>query len=59
VYEHRNVIVEAGKITQVTESAAKVEETTIVDGRARTLIPWFFDSHVHAVNDVGGPSFPT
>jgi hypothetical protein len=52
VYEHRNVIVEAGKIKQVTESAAKVEETPIVDDRGRTLIPGFFDSHVHAVNDV-------
>lgn len=51
VLDHRNVIVEAGRIKQVTDSATEIDETTVVDGRGRTLIPGLFDSHVHAIND--------
>jgi imidazolonepropionase-like amidohydrolase len=43
--EHRTVQVENGRI--VAEGNLSVRGAEVIDGRGRTLLPGFFDSHVH------------
>jgi imidazolonepropionase-like amidohydrolase len=52
VHEHRNVLIENGKITRISDASLKVRGAKIVDGRGRTLLPGLFDAHVHMPNNV-------
>ncbi len=50
--EHRSVLVDSGRILQVAGPDLLVRGATVIDGRGRTLVPGFFDAHVHLPNDV-------
>ena len=52
VHEHRNVLIENGKITRISDASLKVRGAKIVDGRGRTLLPGLFDAHVHMPNNM-------
>jgi imidazolonepropionase-like amidohydrolase len=47
VLEHRNVLIEGGKIAQIGGLEVKVAQAEIVDGKGRTLLPGLIDAHVH------------
>lgn len=47
VLEHRNVIVEGGKISRMGGPETQPPNTEIIDGRGRTLLPGLFDAHLH------------
>lgn len=47
VFEHRSVLIENGKISRLSDASLKVRGAEIVNGRGRTLLPGFFDAHVH------------
>jgi imidazolonepropionase-like amidohydrolase len=45
--EHRSVLIVNGKISRIAGSDLKAGDAQVVDGRGRTLLPGFFDAHVH------------
>jgi imidazolonepropionase-like amidohydrolase len=47
VLEHRNVLVEDGKIRRVGGPETPAANAEIIDGRGRTLLPGLFDAHLH------------
>ena len=47
VLEHRSVLIDAGKITQIGDAELKVSNADVIDGRGRTLLPGLIDAHVH------------
>src|SRR5205814_9289974 len=47
VTEHRSVVVEDGKLSRIDDATLRFENSEIIDGRGRTLLPGFFDAHVH------------
>ena len=47
VFEHRNVLIENGKISRISDASLKVQRAEIVDGHGKTLLPGLFDAHVH------------
>jgi imidazolonepropionase-like amidohydrolase len=47
VFEHRNVLVEDGKISRIGGTELRVPDAEVVDGRGRTLLPGLIDAHVH------------
>jgi imidazolonepropionase-like amidohydrolase len=47
VLEHRTVLVENGKIARIASAAFGAPGAEVIDGRGRTLLPGFFDAHVH------------
>jgi imidazolonepropionase-like amidohydrolase len=52
VLEHRNVVIEDGKIALIGDRRLKAPNgAEIVDGRGRTLLPGLFDAHVHLPPD--------
>ena len=51
VSEHRNVLVENGRISRIGGPELTFPPTTdVVDGRGRTLLPGFIDAHVHVTD---------
>src|ERR1700739_2641158 len=54
VLERRNVVVDAGKVTQITEANLNLPGLRVVDGQGRTLLPGLFDAHVHISEDIDG-----
>jgi imidazolonepropionase-like amidohydrolase len=44
----RDVLVQDGKVARVGQRIAAAEGARVVDGRGRTLLPGFIDSHTHA-----------
>ncbi len=50
VLEHRSVLIENGKISQIGDASLKAPGATIIDGRGKTLLPGLFDAHVHMPN---------
>lgn len=54
VLEARSVVVNGGKITNVTEAKINLPGVDIVDGQRRTLLPGLIDAHVHISEDVAG-----
>jgi imidazolonepropionase-like amidohydrolase len=52
VLEHRNVLVEGGKIGRIGGPELNVTNAEVVDGRGRTLLPGLIDAHVHLPNPV-------
>ncbi|MEZ4416748.1 MAG: amidohydrolase family protein [Gemmatimonadota bacterium] len=51
VREGRTVVVDDGRILQVTEAGAATGATEVVDGTGRYLIPGLWDFHVHLTYD--------
>jgi imidazolonepropionase-like amidohydrolase len=47
VFEHRNVLVENGKISRIDGTKQRVSSAETIDGRGRTLLPGLFDAHLH------------
>ncbi|UGQ45613.1 CIA30 family protein [Massilia endophytica] len=47
MHEHRNVLIEDGRIADADYKGA-AGPATVVDGKGRTLLPGLIDSHVHA-----------
>jgi imidazolonepropionase-like amidohydrolase len=47
VLEHRNVLIENGKISRVGGSELKVPSAQVIEGAGRTLLPGLIDAHVH------------
>ena len=47
VTEHRNVLVENGKIARIGGPEVKSSQAEIVEGKGRTLLPGLIDAHVH------------
>jgi imidazolonepropionase-like amidohydrolase len=54
VLERRNVVVDAGKVTQITQAKLNLPGLRVVDGQGRTLLPGLFDAHVHISEDIDG-----
>jgi imidazolonepropionase-like amidohydrolase len=52
VLEHRSVLIENGKISQIGNATLKAPGATIIDGRGKTLLPGLFDAHVHMPNQM-------
>ena len=51
--EHRSVFVDSGRIIRVGPVDMRVPATAeVIDGRDRTLLPGFIDSHVHIADSV-------
>ncbi len=51
VLEHRSVLVENGKISLIGGAKLNVNGAEVIDGNGRTLLPGFFDAHVHIADD--------
>ncbi len=51
VLEHRSVLVKNGRISLTGGIKLKTSGAEIIDGRGRTLLPGFFDAHVHVADD--------
>jgi len=47
VIDKGSVLVEDGKISQVSAGDIQVEGATVVDGKGLTLMPGFIDAHTH------------
>jgi imidazolonepropionase-like amidohydrolase len=47
-HEHRNVLIDGAKIVDPDFRGKPRADTTIVEGKGRTLLPGLIDSHVHA-----------
>jgi hypothetical protein len=47
VLEHGSVLTENGKIARISDASLKVSGASTVDGHGKTLLPGFFDAHVH------------
>src|SRR5206468_2017360 len=47
ILEHRSVLIEADKIAAIGDGNLKARGAETIDGRGRTLLPGFFDAHVH------------
>jgi imidazolonepropionase-like amidohydrolase len=47
VLEHRSVLVENGRISQIGGSALKSQSAEVIEGQGRTLLPGLIDAHVH------------
>ena len=47
-YEHRNVLIDGAKIADPDFRGKPGADTTIIEGKGRTLLPGLIDSHVHA-----------
>ena len=47
VTEHRSVLIEDGKISQIGGTELKSVNAELIEGRGRTLIPGLIDAHVH------------
>ena len=45
VAEHRSVLVDSGRIVQVSGPDLDVAASIVIDGRGRTLMPGLIDSH--------------
>lgn len=54
VLDHRTVVVEHGRITQVTERQVNEPGVEVMDGSGHTLLPGLFDAHVHIGEDLDG-----
>ena len=54
VYEHRTVLVENGKISQIDGPAATIPGVEVIDGKGRTLLPGLIDGHVHIPDHAEG-----
>jgi imidazolonepropionase-like amidohydrolase len=52
VLEHRNVLLEDGKISRIDGPDLKVANAEVVDGQGRTLLPGLIDAHVHLPNPI-------
>src|SRR6516164_6447328 len=52
VLEHRNVLLEDGKISRIAGPELKAANAEVVDGQGRTLLPGLFDAHVHLPNPI-------
>src|SRR5262245_21030606 len=50
VLEHRSVLVKNGQINRLGGAKLNARGAEVIDGRGRTLLPGFFDAHVH-IND--------
>jgi imidazolonepropionase-like amidohydrolase len=51
ITEHRSVLIENGKISRIGDAGLKAPKAEVIDGRGRTLLPGFFDAHVHIPDD--------
>jgi imidazolonepropionase-like amidohydrolase len=47
VTENRSVVVVDGRVSQISGSDLNIRGLSVVDGEGRTLLPGFFDTHVH------------
>lgn len=47
VFEHRNVLIENGKINWIRGVEATVANAQVIEGTGRTLLPGLIDAHVH------------
>jgi imidazolonepropionase-like amidohydrolase len=47
VLQHRSVLIENGKITQIYGRAVTAPNAEIIEGEGRTLLPGLIDAHVH------------
>lgn len=47
VIEHRSVLIEDGKISQIGGPTLEVPNADEIDGQGRTLLPGLIDAHVH------------
>ncbi|HWZ98038.1 MAG TPA: amidohydrolase family protein [Candidatus Dormibacteraeota bacterium] len=54
VVEHRNVLIENGKISQIEGLSLKVSNAEIIEGQGKTLLPGLIDAHVHLPDDAEG-----
>ena len=50
--EHRSVLVDSGRIIRVGNADMPTPGAVEIDGRNRTLLPGFIDSHVHVADSV-------
>ncbi|MCL5745368.1 MAG: amidohydrolase family protein [Acidobacteria bacterium] len=46
-FEHRDVLIESGKISRIAGAGLRASKAEIVEGRGRTLLPGLFDAHLH------------
>jgi imidazolonepropionase-like amidohydrolase len=51
VLEHRSVLVENGRIGLIGGAKLNAPGAEVIDGSGRTLLPGFFDAHVHIADD--------
>ena len=54
IQEHRNVLIENGKISRVGGPTLTEPTAEIFDGRGRTLLPGLIDAHIHMPDGVEG-----
>ncbi|HEV8194687.1 MAG TPA: amidohydrolase family protein [Ktedonobacterales bacterium] len=52
VLEQQTVLVEGDAISQLSGSNFPVVDAAVIDGRGRTLLPGFFDAHLHLPPDL-------
>jgi len=52
VLEHRNLLLEDGKVSRIAGPELKAANAEVVDGQGRTLLPGLFDAHVHLPNPI-------
>jgi len=54
LYEHRNVLVENGRISRVEASTSTIPGVEVIEGKGRTLLPGLIDAHVHIPDHAEG-----
>lgn len=50
ILEHGNVLLEAGKIVEISTEAIDESAAQVIDGKGLNLIPGFIDTHIHGAN---------